>query len=130
MQLTFDASCRADQIFREGRDQMWHLQRGYLFKHCVEKGLARLFVGVESGASTQLLRYNKGSTVAEMVSAIRYLSLLGIQLRFGFIFFDPLMSVQDLIENIEFLGRTDIILPKAPGTSPPRTRMGARKSGR
>lgn len=118
LSITFDASCRADQIFRTDRDRQWHLQRGDLFRYCKTHGLARLFVGVESGASAQLLRYNKGSTVAEMVSAIRYLSLLGIQLRFGFIFFDPLMSVNDLIENIEFLGRKDIILPVAlPGTS-------------
>jgi hypothetical protein len=46
-----------------------------------------------------------------MISAIRYLSMLGVRLRFGFIFFDPLMSVQDLVENIEFLGRTDVLLP-------------------
>jgi hypothetical protein len=118
LQLTFDASCRADQIFRADRDQLWHLSRGNLFKHAKEKGLSRLFVGVESGAPAQLLRYTKGSTVEEMISAIRYLSLLGIQLRFGFIFFDPLMSVQDLIENVEFLGRKDIILPAGlPGTS-------------
>jgi hypothetical protein len=116
LHITFDASCRADQIFREGRDQTWHLERGRLFRHCVEKGLSRLFVGVESGATEQLIRYNKGSTVDELVSAIRYLSLLGVQLRFGFIFFDPLMSVKDLVENIEFLGRTDIILPAASDT--------------
>jgi len=114
LSITFDASCRADQIFREDRDHVWHLERGNLFKRCIEGGLSRLFLGVESGASAQLLRYNKGSTVEEMISAIRYLSLLGVQLRFGFIFFDPLMSVQDLIENIEFLGRTDIILPAWP----------------
>lgn len=113
LQITFDASCRADQIFREDRDQIWHLSRGKLFRRCVEGGLSRLFLGVESGASEQLVRYNKGSKVEEMVSAIRYLSLLGVRLRFGFIFFDPLMSVKDLIENIEFLGRTDIILPVA-----------------
>jgi hypothetical protein len=118
LQLTFDASCRADQIFRADRDQSWHLSRGNLFKHSKARGLTRLFVGVESGAPAQLLRYHKGSTVAEMISAIRYLSRLGIQLRFGFIFFDPLMSVRDLIENVEFLGRKDIILPAAlPGTS-------------
>lgn len=63
------------------------------------------------------MRYNKGSTVEEMVSAIRYLSLLGVRLRFGFIFFDPLMSVQDLIENVEFLGRTDVVLSAAHGES-------------
>ncbi|SRR6266487_901461 len=111
LQITFDASCRADQIFRESRDSQWHVQRGKLFKRSMDGGLSRLFLGVESGASAQLIRYNKGSTVQEMVSAIRYFSLLGVQLRFGFIFFDPLMSVQDLIENIEFLGRTDVVLP-------------------
>src|SRR5205807_5255221 len=103
----------ADQIFREGRDQDWHLQRGRLFKRCVEGGLSRLFLGVESGASAQLERYKKGSTVGEMISAIRYLSLLGMRLRFGFILFDQLMSVKDLVDNIEFLGRTDIVLPAA-----------------
>jgi radical SAM superfamily enzyme YgiQ (UPF0313 family) len=117
LSITFDASCRADQIFREDRDHMWHIERGNLFKHCARGGLFRLFLGVESGATAQLLRYNKGSTVDEMISAIRYLSLLGVRLRFGFIFFDPLMSVQDLIENIEFLGRTDIVLPARPHVS-------------
>lgn len=117
LQITFDASCRADQIFRENRDQAWHLRRGELFKRCRDGGLSRLFLGVESGASSQLIRYNKGNTVEEMVSAIRYLSLLGVPLRFGFIFFDPLMSVQDLIENIEFLGRTDVMLPRAQNAS-------------
>jgi radical SAM superfamily enzyme YgiQ (UPF0313 family) len=114
LSITFDASCRADQIFREDRDYTWHVQRGILFKRCKNGGLFRLFLGVESGATAQLLRYNKGSTVEEMISAIRYLSLLGVRLRFGFIFFDPLMSVQDLLENIEFLGRTDIVLPARP----------------
>ncbi|HLG62422.1 MAG TPA: cobalamin-dependent protein [Ktedonosporobacter sp.] len=117
LRMTFDASCRADQIFRQDRDTRWHLERGRLFQRCLQGGLARLFLGIESGASAQLLRYNKGSTVEEMVSAIRYLSLLGVRLRFGFIFFDPLMSVQDVIENIDFLGRTDIILPALPGAS-------------
>lgn len=117
LQITFDASCRADQIFREDRDPQWHLERGKLFQRCLQGGLSRLFLGVESGASAQLLRYNKGSTVEEMVSAIRYLSLLGVKLRFGFIFFDPLMSVQDALENIDFLGRTDVILPALPEAS-------------
>ena len=113
LHITFDASCRADQIFREDRDLDWHVNRGKLFQRCITGGLTRLFLGVESGASAQLLRYNKGSTVEEMVSAIRYFSLLGVRLRFGFIFFDPLMSVQDVLENIDFLGRTDVILPSA-----------------
>jgi hypothetical protein len=115
LRIPFDASCRADQIFQEKRDRAWHVQRGKLLRTCVDSGLSRLFLGVESGASAQLVRYNKGSSVQELVSAIRYLSLLGVRLRFGFIFFDPLMSAQDLRENIEFLGRTDVILPEQSG---------------
>lgn len=108
--ITFDASARADQVFRENANRAWHISRGELFRRCLAGGLSRLFLGVESGASAQLIRYNKGSTVHEMASSIRYLSLLGVQLRFGFIFFDPLMSIKDLVENIEFLGRTDVVL--------------------
>jgi hypothetical protein len=117
LQITFDASCRADQIFREDCDWEWHVRRGNLFRCCLAGGLSRLFLGVESGAPAQLRRYNKGSTVEEIISAIRYLSLLGVRLRFGFIFFDPLMSVQDVVDNIEFLGRTDVILPVATDAS-------------
>lgn len=117
LHVTFDASCRADQIYREDRDTQWHLERGKLFRRCLDGGLLRLFLGVESGAAAQLLRYNKGSTIEEMVSAIRYLSLLGVRLRFGFIFFDPLMTVQDVLENIDFLGRTDVLLPPATNAS-------------
>src|SRR5437660_62506 len=49
LHISFDASCRADQIFREGRDDAWHIARGRFFRHCQQRGLTRLFLGVESG---------------------------------------------------------------------------------
>lgn len=110
IKIKFDTSCRTDQIFNSKRNKDWHIERGYFFRNCKEHGLSRLFIGVESGSNSQLERYKKGTTVYSNISAIRYLSLLGIELRFGFILFDPLMSKQDLEENIAFLSRKDIVL--------------------
>ncbi|MBL8080301.1 MAG: hypothetical protein JNM55_20190 [Anaerolineales bacterium] len=110
--ISFDLSCRADQIYDEQKDDEWNIARGYLFRRWVNNGLSRLFVGIESGADHQLGRYQKGYTAKSVASAIRYFSLLGVKLRFGFIFFDPLMTIQDICDNIDFLGRTDIVLKR------------------
>lgn len=112
IKVSFDFSCRADQIFNNEKSDEWHIARGNFFKRCAENGLSRLFVGIESGSDDQLQRYQKGYTANSVISAIRYFSLLGVKLRFGFIFFDPLMTIQDIRDNIEFLGRTDIVLNK------------------
>lgn len=111
--IRFDAATRTDQAFADAHDDAWHQQRGKMFQSLVDVGLKRLFVGVESGSNGQLLRYNKGTDVDGNVSALRYLSMLGIKLRFGFITFDPLMSAEELCENVEFLTRTDVVLPEA-----------------
>jgi len=114
LQISFDASCRIDQLYSESRNDTWHIKRGHLFRKCLESGLTRLFVGLESGSDEQLNRYKKGYSTNDMISALRYFSLLGVQLRFGFIFFDPLMKPSDLCENVDFVGRTDIVLKPKP----------------
>ncbi|WP_217360064.1 hypothetical protein [Anabaena sp. UHCC 0253] len=110
IKISFDIACRADQIYKDSEDKDWHIERGYLFKKLLENGLSRIFVGVESGSKGQLLRYNKGYSPEYVISALRYFSLLNIKLRFGFILFDPLMTSEELCENIDFLGRTDVVL--------------------
>lgn len=110
--IKFDASCRTDQIFNEQKNEAWHLDRGKFFIEANKVGLTRLFIGIESGSSKQLQRYNKGTTVNSNISAIRFLSALGMKLRLGFILFDPLLTVEELAENITFLGRNDVIFNK------------------
>jgi radical SAM superfamily enzyme YgiQ (UPF0313 family) len=73
--------------------------------------LTRVFVGVESGAESQLRRYGKGQTVQDIIYALRLGSLLGLPLEFGFITFDPLLNERELVENVRFLARTDALLP-------------------
>lgn len=78
----------------------------------IQPHIARLFVGVESGSDSQLTRYSKGQTVQDVIYALRAGSLLGLPLEFGFITFDPLTTTRELAENIRFLARTDVLLPK------------------
>lgn len=76
----------------------------------IKGALARVFVGVESGSNSQLRRYGKGQTTQDVVDALRAGSLLGLPLEFGFITFDPLLTPSELVETLEFLARTDVLL--------------------
>ena len=66
-------------------------------------GLRKIFLGVESGSATQLKRYNKQHQPIEAIKAINILRELNIQIEIGYILFDPLCSLSEIKENIEYL---------------------------
>jgi hypothetical protein len=108
-QVACEIYTRAEQIFnyRWKRDQsIIRLQQ--LAK--IRPWLRRVFVGIESGSNTQLRRYSKGQGIKDIIYALRAGSLLDLPLEFGFITFDPLLSERELVENLEFLARTDVLL--------------------
>jgi hypothetical protein len=102
---------RLEQLFSRRRARSASVDRLEQLRR-MAPSLVRVFVGVESGCDSQLRRYAKGQTTSEAIDALRAGSLLGLPLEFGFITFDPLLSADELIENIEFLLRTDV-LPSA-----------------
>jgi len=109
--IKFDTSARADSVYDNKRTKEWNVERIEMWNLCKLAGLDRLFVGVESGSNKQLNRYGKGTTVDQNIIALRILTSLGIDIRIGFIMFDPLMiGVNDLKENLAFLERTDVIM--------------------
>ncbi|OYO84369.1 hypothetical protein CG709_15135, partial [Lachnotalea glycerini] len=111
IKLKFDTSARADSVYDHKRTVDWNVDKIKMWHMCKLAGLDRLFVGVESGCSSQLVRYGKGTTIEQNVIALRILTALGINIRIGFVMFDPLMDgFNDLKENLEFLERTDAIL--------------------
>jgi hypothetical protein len=85
--------------------------------------MRRIFVGVESGSNSQLRRYGKGQNTRQIVEALRVGSALGVPMEFGFITFDPLLSPSELVENVMFLSRRDIM--KAPAGETPDERVEA-----
>ena len=100
---------RLEQIFDRARLVDFSLRRLRQL-HEMKPSLARVFVGLESGSDSQLRRYGKGQTTQGAVDALRAGSLLGLPLEFGFITFDPLLTQHELIENIIFLARTDVLI--------------------
>ncbi len=103
---------RLDQIFNRRRASEPSIVRFQQLR-LISPALKRFFVGVESGADSQLRRYGKGQSASDIVDALRAGSLLGLPLEFGFITFDPLLTADELLQNLRFLGRKDILFAES-----------------
>ncbi len=68
-------------------------------------GFRSFFLGIESGSNSQLKRFNKGDSVAESEDVLKLLKRCGIEADIGYILFDPLVSITELKESLEFLKR-------------------------
>jgi len=71
-------------------------------------GLRRVYLGIESGSSSQLKRFCKGVSVDENKQAIKILRELGLEIEIGFIFFDYLATMEEIKQNIAFIEETHI----------------------
>jgi len=91
--LRFLFTTRADQIVKNERYIPFLKENGFLW---VE-------LGVESGNDSVLKRFNKGTTVQENKQAIRILEDNDIGIIVDFIMFDPLVTIEELEENVNFL---------------------------
>jgi radical SAM superfamily enzyme YgiQ (UPF0313 family) len=80
-----------------------------LLKRLKEAGLREVFVGIESGARSQISRYRKRETAEKNIEAVSILRELNLEIDVGFIMFDPEMTFRDLKENLEFIRNTDLI---------------------
>lgn len=109
--LSSEIYTRLEQIFDRRESPDWNVRRLDALR-ALRAHLIRIFVGVESGSNSQLKRYGKGQDVQRIVDALRTGSLAGLPFEFGFITFDPLVTDDELIDNIEFLARRDVVLPE------------------
>lgn len=71
-------------------------------------GLQEVFVGIESGCDEQLRRFNKNVNAEINLESMKLLKSIGLQIDIGFIMFDPLMTVEELLINVKFLYMLDI----------------------
>lgn len=115
--LSWESSCRIDQVVRHDRDRDWHLERAQLWRDLADHGLRRMLFGVESGVSSILERFNKDTTSEQNALAIRTLSALGVPTRYTYITFDHLMDADELAATHAFQGRTDLLLRPLPHMS-------------
>ena len=66
-------------------------------------GSVGFFIGVESFSNSQLCRYRKGTTKEDNIKVINILEKVGLIADFGVILFDPLMTMDELRENVLFI---------------------------
>lgn len=73
-------------------------------------GLARVYLGVESGSPSQIHRYCRGHSLEEIEATLHLVrNVLHLSMDVGFIMFDPDMSLSELLENIEFYRKWNLI---------------------
>jgi Radical SAM superfamily len=107
--ITFKILLAPYTVFKTGRSK-----ENYRVKQLLKKlkriGLVRIYLGGESGCQSQLKRYNRGSNLAEMKRAINVVkNELQIDIDFGFIMFDPFLTVDEMLRNIKFFREAHLI---------------------
>lgn len=112
--FAWESSCRIDQVVRPDRDRSWHIERASMWRSLLGAGLRRMLFGVESGVTSILHRFAKGTTAEQNAVAIRTLSALGVPTRFTYITFDHMMTADELAATHYFQARTDLLLRPLP----------------
>lgn len=124
--VKFDVSATIRSIFDESDSPAERSEREELLRRLVSMGLRKVFLGIESGSPTQLRRYTKGHTAEECVAASRAVLESGAQLGLGFIMFDPLCTMEEVVENVGFLLDNDLAQYASGPTSELRLQTGSR----
>lgn len=79
-----------------------------ILKKMNKAGFRSFFLGIESGSNTQLKRFCKGDSVEEIELALQLLNKYEIEVDIGYILFDPLMTINELAESLDFLERNNL----------------------
>ena len=74
-----------------------------LFSLLRRAGLRKVFLGVDSGANNTLKVFKKPFNTGKILSAVSGIRQLGLEPIFGFIMFEPYMSLEDVWESVMFL---------------------------
>ncbi len=99
---------RPDFIFnKDDFEQNKKVQRLLFFMK--KTGLARIYLGIESGCDSQLKRYNRGIDLEIIKGALKSLQEIDLKFDSGFILFDPDLELNEIIDNIKFYKENDII---------------------
>jgi len=99
----FDVSMNINSIYNHNWTESQISKSKHLLSTLKNLGLRKIFLGIESGSAEQLKRYNKQHNPDEAVIVINLLRKLKLQIEIGYIIFDPLCSLQDVKENINYL---------------------------
>lgn len=91
-----------------GVQEQNHLVRNAL-EHLIEAGLVRVYIGLESGNIAQKRRYDRGETIEDTTLSLNVLRELGLNIDVGFIMFDPHLTVAEMLENVAYFRKNELV---------------------
>lgn len=94
LRCTFRVLCRSDSFKKNNH---------HIIGMLIGVGLTHVFLGIESGSNEALIKYNKRTTVEHNLATINLLKDAGVKVQIGFIMFNPYSTLEQCIENAEFL---------------------------
>lgn len=103
IKIEYRINARVKAIYSDTDTEELRTQKEQTLVSLKRSGLSKIFLGFESGSAGQLKRYNKGYTLDEFIQAIDILRNIGIQYELGYISLDPLMSLEELEESLNFI---------------------------
>ncbi|MDR1169456.1 MAG: radical SAM protein, partial [Prevotellaceae bacterium] len=106
--LKFSVFVRPNVLYRPG-DSIGNEHMKRLLNELREIGLEQVFLSADSGSQSQLNRYSKGIALTHIIGAIQLLEELKINIKIGFILFDPELSIAEILENIQFYRKHQIM---------------------
>ncbi len=109
VKISFHANARADAIYNTKDTPKDREKRIETLKLLKQAGLDILYLGIESGSVSQLKRYAKGMDIIEAEMAIKICKELDINMAIGWLMFEPLVTVEQILENLEFIKRNEIL---------------------
>lgn len=103
IKIGFRINARVKSIYNKYDDDNTSKYKKYVLSNLKKSGLVKIFLGFESGVQKQINRYNKGFNLKEFLNVKSILIDLNIDFELGFICLDPLMTIEELKENIQFI---------------------------
>lgn len=103
--LQFGFATNAIHLYNPNDSEIEKEYRKFVWKKVVENGLSDLFLGLESGSTSQLKRLGKNTNSEINYNAYDFVKTLKINLEIGFISIDPLMKdnnwKNEFLDNIK-----------------------------
>lgn len=109
LHIHYRINARVHSIFNQTDNPYVRARKIRLLKILQRSGMIKIFLGFESGSSEQLKRYNKGFSLSEFLSAKSILDQLSIDYELGYICLDPLMTLAELNDSLQFIQRYNCI---------------------
>ena len=107
--IKFSLNARVDAIYKKEDNNTTIQEKREQLELVLKMGVAWLFLGIESGSDSQLARYGKGVDCADIEGALKIIHRYDINFLIGFIMFDLLVTKDELMENIEFIKRNNLL---------------------